>query len=161
MITEAPVIVLVMVAPVFQSIEGAEVVVLVQCPLHIDIAGVLNDHGQGGVPQQQAQRIDVHAVLQAVGSEVVPEAVDAAALNAGPSFKVGDDHLDAACCHVLVVGGSPEHLTGRGPDVKVVLQCFPGLPVDGYHPELGALAQDPHLSQFGVEVRQLDVGQLR
>jgi len=114
------------------------------------------------VPQKQAQRIYVHAILQAVGSEVVTEAVDAAAAgDAGPPFKVDDDHLDAACRQVMVVRGSPQHLTVLGPDVKVALKCFPGLAVDGYHPELGTLAHDPHLSQFGVEVSQLDVGQLR
>jgi len=53
-------------------------VVLSKGSFDIDELGVPQDHVKGGMPQQQPERVYVHPVLQALGGEVVAEAVGAA-----------------------------------------------------------------------------------
>ena len=67
--------------PLVQTVQRAALPVLVHCLLDIDKLGVVEHHVKGGVPQQQPQGIQLHTVIQAVGGEVVAEAVAAAALS--------------------------------------------------------------------------------
>ena len=50
-----------------------------QSLLDIDESGVLQHHGQGTMPQEQPQRVQVTASLEIPGGEIVTEAMGAAA----------------------------------------------------------------------------------
>jgi len=149
-------------APLVQAVQRAKPLVLGQCFLDIDVLGVVQDHVEGGMAQQQPQRVQVHAVVQAVGGEVVPEAVGAAAaFHPGPPLQAVDHDLYRAAGKRLTVLGLPELIIPRGPGGgKVAFQRLPRLPADGHHPELGPLARDAGLPQLGVEVGKPHPGQL-
>ena len=130
--------------------------------LDIDVAGVVQHHVQGGVPQQQPHRVQVHAVIQAVGGEVVAEAVGAAAApDPGPALQAVDHDPDRVAGQGLAVVGVPHLVAARRPGLgEVVFQGLAGPAVQGDDPQLGPLAHDAGLVQVGVEIGKLHVGQL-
>lgn len=55
--------------------------------LHVDEPGIPEHHVEGGVPQEQPQRVQVAAAFQVAGGEVVAEAVGATAASGGRSWS--------------------------------------------------------------------------
>ncbi|KKN86955.1 hypothetical protein LCGC14_0262240 [marine sediment metagenome] len=135
---------------------------LEQCFLDIDKLGILQHHVNGGMAQQQPHRVQVHAVIEAVGGEVMPEAVGAAAADdPGPFLQAAEHYLDRVAGQGPAVIGLPELIAPRLPHLgQVAFQRLAGLAVHGHHPHLGPLAHDPELAQIRVEVGKLDPGQL-
>jgi len=145
-----------------QAVEGRILPVLIEGLADVDGAGIAQHHVEGGVSQQEAQRVHIHAVLEAPGGEVVAEAVGAAAaVDAGALLQAGKHYLDGKGLQGLAVVGQPDPVAARLPGLgEVLFQGLPGLPADGYHPHLGALAHDAHLLQLGVEFGEPHAGQL-
>ncbi|GAH60957.1 unnamed protein product, partial [marine sediment metagenome] len=82
------VIAVVMVAAAHQSIQGAKLVVVIDCLAGINPAGIVEHHGKAFVAQKQSQEIGVAPSLKVAGSEVVAKAVyQPAAYYPGPFFQ--------------------------------------------------------------------------
>ena len=147
--------------PLEQPVQGVKLLVLGNGPLSVSELCIPEYHVQGGVAQEEPQRVDIPPGLQVARGEVVAETMGAAAADdASPFLQTGDHYLHRVNRHRVPVGGLPELVATRGPDLEVGPERLAGLPVDRDHPVLSALAGDGHLLQAGVEPREPDRGEL-
>jgi len=146
--------------PLDQPVQRIELLVLGDGPLDVSELRISEHHVQGGVAQEEPERVYVAPGLQVARGEVVAETVGAAAADdAGPFLQTGDHYLHRVDRHRIPVGGLPELVATLGPDLEVGTERLAGLPVNRDHSVLSPLAGDGHLLQARVEPGEPDCGE--